>query len=210
MNHAHSSHYTDFPDPAIRHILRGWNPEGGPIDHNLKVGDVSIRNVPTDIRTWSGIREKDGNSIFIFEVAGLCIGHLGHLHHELTPEHRGWIGRLDVVMVPVDGAFTMAHSAMIGVLKDLRARIILPMHYFGAGTLANFISSLQQEFLVEFKDDATIILSEDMLPAQPKVIVLPGYLTAVVRKALGVSGATVKHTEFCSDHSGLHICARFP
>jgi hypothetical protein len=25
----------------------------------------------------------DGNSVFIFEVAGLCIGHLGHLHHEL-------------------------------------------------------------------------------------------------------------------------------
>src|SRR3954471_10749078 len=24
MNHAHSTHYTDFPDPAIKHVLRGW------------------------------------------------------------------------------------------------------------------------------------------------------------------------------------------
>jgi hypothetical protein len=24
MNHAHSSHFTDFPDPAIKHVLRGW------------------------------------------------------------------------------------------------------------------------------------------------------------------------------------------
>jgi hypothetical protein len=30
MNRAHSSHYTDFPDPAIKHVLRGWNPEGRP------------------------------------------------------------------------------------------------------------------------------------------------------------------------------------
>ena len=44
------------------------------------VDDVYIRNVPTDIRN-GGAMEADGNSIFIFEVAGLCIGHLGHLHH---------------------------------------------------------------------------------------------------------------------------------
>jgi len=24
MNHAHDTHYTDFPDPAIKHVLRGW------------------------------------------------------------------------------------------------------------------------------------------------------------------------------------------
>ena len=40
--------------------------------------------------------ERDGNSIFIFEVAGLCIGHLGHLHHELDEGHYAEIGRLDV------------------------------------------------------------------------------------------------------------------
>ena len=26
MNHAHSTHYTDNPDPAIKHVLRGWGP----------------------------------------------------------------------------------------------------------------------------------------------------------------------------------------
>ncbi|HEV3184033.1 MAG TPA: MBL fold metallo-hydrolase, partial [Xanthobacteraceae bacterium] len=24
MNHAHSTHYTDHPDPAIKYVLRGW------------------------------------------------------------------------------------------------------------------------------------------------------------------------------------------
>ena len=30
MNRAHTTHYSNFPDPAIKHVLRGWNPEGGP------------------------------------------------------------------------------------------------------------------------------------------------------------------------------------
>jgi L-ascorbate metabolism protein UlaG (beta-lactamase superfamily) len=77
MNKAHETHYTDNPDPAIEHVLRGWNPEGGAAQHNIEIGDVLIRNVTTDIRAW-GVPEKDGNSIFIFEVSGLCIGHLGN------------------------------------------------------------------------------------------------------------------------------------
>ena len=53
-----------------------------------RIGDVLIRNVTTDIRRYFGDYTgadmiKDGNSIFIFEVAGLCIGHLGHLHIKL-------------------------------------------------------------------------------------------------------------------------------
>ena len=45
MNHAHTSHYTDAPDPAIRHVLRGWNPEGGPAVHDVEIGDVRVRKV---------------------------------------------------------------------------------------------------------------------------------------------------------------------
>ena len=35
MNHAHTSHYTDAPDPAIKQVLRGWNDDGSPAQHNL-------------------------------------------------------------------------------------------------------------------------------------------------------------------------------
>lgn len=175
MNHAHGTHYTDSPDPRIGHVLRGWNPGGGPARHDLEVGDVRIRNVPTDIRLWSGGMEPDGNSIFIFEVAGLCIGHLGHLHHELRPEHIGLIGRLDIVMVPVDGSYTMAQANMIEVLKTLRARLVLPMHYFGSSTLQRFLAGMGREFEVEVKSEPTLVVSAATLPDAPKIIVLPGY-----------------------------------
>ena len=176
MNIAHSSHNTSFPDPAITHVLRGWGEDGEPARHRLKLGDVYIRNVTTDIRGSFEVGGRpDGNSIFIFEVAGLCIGHLGHLHHELTPEHRAKIGRLDVVFVPVDGGYTMAQGAMIEVLQDLRASIVIPMHAFGPTTLQRFVEGMKAGFRVEFSDTPTLTVSLASLPDTPSVIVLPGY-----------------------------------
>lgn len=175
MNRAHPSHYTTTPDPAIKNVLRGWNEDGTPARHDVTIGDVRIRNVTTDIRGGPAGRIPDGNSIFIFEVAGLCIGHLGHLHQELTPAQLGQIGRLDVVLVPVDGGYTMPVVNMIQVLKDLKARIVIPMHYFGPETLSRFIANVRGTFEVEMASSPVVIVSRETLPEEPKLIVLPGY-----------------------------------
>ena len=175
MNRAHPTHYTDTPDPAIKHVLRGWSPDGAPARHDLQVDDVRIRNVTPDIRGGYVGRVPDGNSIFIFEIAGLCIGHLGHLHHELSPEHVGWVGRLDVVLVPVDGGYTMAQVNMLEVVKELKARLVIPMHYFGPTTLARFINNARGSFEVEMASAPVVVVSAKTLPAKPKLLVLPGY-----------------------------------
>jgi L-ascorbate metabolism protein UlaG (beta-lactamase superfamily) len=175
MNRAHSTHYTDSPDPAIKHVLRGWNPEGGPAVHDVEIGDIRVRNVTTDIRGGMAGRMKDGNSIFIFEVAGLCIGHLGHLHHLLGAEHLGMIGRLDIVMVPVDGGYTMGQDEMLEVLRTIKARVVIPMHYFGPTTLARFIGTVGREYQLEASSSPERVFSAATLPDEPKLLVLQGY-----------------------------------
>lgn len=175
MNRAHSTHYTDFPDPAIAHVLRGWNPSGGAAEHEIAVGDVLIRSVPTDIRALSEGRVPDGNSIFIFETADLCIGHLGHLHQVLNYEDLGWIGQLDIVMVAVDGAYTMSHQAVAATLDVLSPRLVLPMHYFGGTTLERFLAYVRRDFEIEMRDASVLTVSRETLPRQPTVVVLPGY-----------------------------------
>ena len=181
MNHAHTTHYTDVPDPAIKHVLRGWNPEGGPAKHRLTVGEFLIRNVPTDIRTFAGGFEKDGNSIFVFEIGGLCIGHLGHLHHRLTASHFGKIGRLDIVMVVVDGGYTLALSSVLELLQKVRASIVLPMHAFGPSTLNRFLGEIGKTYQIEYVKSDRFTVSLNSLPERPVVKVLqgltyPGYL----------------------------------
>ncbi len=172
MNHAHSTHWTANPDPAIPHVLRGWSDEFGTgVEHYLDLGEMLVRNVPTDIRSFGGV-ETRGNSIFIFEVAGLCIGHLGHLHHEPDPEQYAAIGRLDVVMAPVDGGLTLDLPTMMRVVGRLRSSVVIPMHWFGESTLRRFVDGLSREFAVIEEGANSIELSLASLPRQPTIVVL--------------------------------------
>jgi L-ascorbate metabolism protein UlaG (beta-lactamase superfamily) len=176
MNHAHSTHYTDHPDPGIQHVLRGWGPSPDqPARHDLQIRDVRIRNVPTNIRSWSGGTERHGNSIFIFEIANMCIAHLGHLHHTLTQQQLNEIGRIDVVMVPVDGGATLDLEGMVEVLQALKAQLMIPMHFFSTYSLRRFLDVLGgKSYDVEFGEVPSVVVSKTTLPAKPKVMVLPG------------------------------------
>jgi L-ascorbate metabolism protein UlaG (beta-lactamase superfamily) len=175
MNHAHSSHYTDYPEAGIKYVLRGWAEDEKPARHDVHYKDVRVRNVPTNIRTLAGGTERHGNSIFIFEIANMCIAHLGHLHHTLTQAQLNEIGRIDAVMVPVDGSYTLDLDGMIDVVKSLKAQLVIPMHYFSSYTLDRFLSRVSEHFEIEKSDVPSVVISKATMPAKPTVLVLPGY-----------------------------------
>jgi L-ascorbate metabolism protein UlaG (beta-lactamase superfamily) len=174
MNHAHETHWTPNPDPAIPHVLRGWGEEFGEgVEHHLDLGEMLVRNVSTDIRRgFNGMDEPRGNSIFVFEVAGLCIGHLGHLHHVPTDEQFAALGRLDVVMAPVDGGYTMALDDMIATLKRLRSSVVLPMHWFSGHSLGRFREGMADQFDIVDAGRAYYDVSLRTLPDRPTVVFL--------------------------------------
>jgi L-ascorbate metabolism protein UlaG (beta-lactamase superfamily) len=175
MNHAHDTHYTDRPDPGIKYVLRGWGPSPDqPARHDVQFKDVRVRNVPTNIRDWRGGTERHGNSIFIFEIANLCVAHLGHLHHTLTQQQLNEIGRVDAVLVPVDGNMTLDLDGMVEVLQGLKAPLMIPMHYFSVFTLRRFLDRVRQNWEVEMSAVPSLVISKTTLPAKPKVLVLPG------------------------------------
>lgn len=173
MNIAHDTHFTDTPDPRIPLVLRGWGPLGLPAQIDEEAGDLRIRNVTSDLRGPFGEGgRKDGNSIFLFEAAGLCIGHLGHLHQILSDAQHAAIGRLDVVMVPVDGGFTMDAESMAAVVSRFRARLVLPMHWFSAEGLRAFLERMEPDFVVELAAGPEVELSLKSLPRRPTILVL--------------------------------------
>lgn len=175
MNHAHSTHYTDNPDPKIQHVLRGWAQEyGKPARHDVTVKDVRIRNVPTNIRDYGGGTERHGNSIFVFEIANMCIAHLGHLHHTLNQQQLNEMGRIDAVFVPVDGSYTLDMDGMLEVVEALKAPLVIPMHFFSSFTLERFLTKAKEKFDVEYGGTPSVVISKTTLPAKPKVLVLPG------------------------------------
>jgi L-ascorbate metabolism protein UlaG (beta-lactamase superfamily) len=175
MNHAHSTHYTDSPDPRIRHVLRGWREDRKPVQAELKLGDLHVRSLATNIREWGGGgTEYYGNSIFVFESAGLCVAHLSHLHHLLSENDLAELGPIDIVMAPVDGIWTMNHADMAAVLEQLRPRLVLPMHYFGRQVLNRFLDVVRDRYTIVNSKSASITVSRANLPPTPQIWVLPG------------------------------------
>ncbi len=173
MNHAHSTHYTDHPDPRIPHVLRGWRDDGKPAEIDLTVGDLHVSTLPTNIRDWQGGTGTYGNSIFLFESAGLCIAHLSHLHHLLTEQDLVLLGHIDVVMAPVDGVYTMSQHDMAAVLEQIHPRLVLPMHYFARDIVDRFVDLVRDRYAVRYSDSPTMRVSRLTLPERPTMIVLP-------------------------------------
>ena len=174
MNHFHDTHFTNHPDPRIKYVLRGWDTGEGPAHWDLTYKDVRVRNIPTNVRNWfGGGTEFNGNSIFIFEIADLCIAHLSHLQHTLAPEHLAALGQIDVLLPMVDGAYSLSQYDIIEVIDQIKPRLIIPIHYFGPGQLERFLERMNNRFPVRRKEDAHIVLSRDSLPKTPEIWVLP-------------------------------------
>jgi L-ascorbate metabolism protein UlaG (beta-lactamase superfamily) len=82
-----------------------------------------------------------------------------------------------VVMAPVDGGFTLPLENMISVLNRMKARIVIPMHWFADGSLGRFLAGMEGEFDIVETGGSEITVSLRDLPDRPTIMVLrPSYL----------------------------------
>ena len=97
--------------------------------------------------------------------------HLGHLHHTLAPTHLAELGTIDVVMVPVDGTFTLNQEEMIEVLQQIGPKLVIPMHIFSQASLEKFLRLAGGFYAVHWETGSTVVLSKPELPAMPAILV---------------------------------------
>ncbi len=172
MNISHRGHYTDAPDPAIKHVLHGWSTETV-ARYNILVGDLRVRNVPTNLEEWGG-KTVNGNSIFVFEAAGLCVAHISHVHHRLSADQVRDLGAIDVAMVAIDGTVTMSLEELFDALGRIQPRLVLPMHLITAGAAETFAAAAAPRYAVRRSDSDTVFVSTRTLPKRPEVLFLRG------------------------------------
>jgi L-ascorbate metabolism protein UlaG (beta-lactamase superfamily) len=172
MNIAHPTHYSLNPDPGIKHILRGWK-DDGVAEINFAYKDLRVFNVATNIRDWrTGGTRYAGNSIFVFEAAGLCIAHLSHLHHTLTEQHLKQLGPIDIALVPIDGLYTMPQSRSVEVVDQIKPKVVIPQHVFTPVAVEQFIAIIGDRYKVRRNDTATAVFARETLPER-ELLVLP-------------------------------------
>jgi L-ascorbate metabolism protein UlaG (beta-lactamase superfamily) len=94
----------------------------------VKDKTIKIKAVPT-AHDDAGGSQRGQNLIFCFEVDGVNICHCGDLGHLLTDAQLKAIGKVDVLMIPVGGFFTVEPPVATKICEMLKPKIILPMHY---------------------------------------------------------------------------------
>jgi L-ascorbate metabolism protein UlaG (beta-lactamase superfamily) len=144
------------------------------IDETIK--DFRFRTVPTYHDDREGlIRGK--NSIFLLEVDGWKICHLGDLGHELTPAQLRKIGPVDVLMVPSGGIYTLNGSEAKKAVEQIQPKeYIFPMHY---GTkvfddllpIDEFLED-QEKKRIAISDDNKVTLNKDKDRPRPLIVQL--------------------------------------
>lgn len=76
-----------------------------------------------------GGAKRGRNTVFVIDVGGVRLCHLGDLGHVLTEEQVREIGPVDVLFLPVGGVYTIDAEKAKKVATQLKPRIIIPMHY---------------------------------------------------------------------------------
>lgn len=134
---------------------------------------------PAVITGWESFHdEKEGrlrgkNTVYVIELEGLKIGHLGDLGHRLDPEFVDRMGSLDVLFVPVGGVYTVDAKAAYQIVEDIWPRVVVPMHFktpnctVGIGPVDPFLSYFSE---VERKE--ALEVEKGSLPGSRTVVVL--------------------------------------
>ncbi|OCT16372.1 MBL fold metallo-hydrolase [Paenibacillus pectinilyticus] len=111
-------------------------------------GDVNISGFKTFHDKVNG-KKRGPNIVFRFEIDGLTICHCGDLGHLLTEEQVKAIGKVDILIVPVGGRMTLDGAEAAQVMRQLQAKVAIPMHYStkALGLLGKIMFAKADKFL---------------------------------------------------------------
>jgi L-ascorbate metabolism protein UlaG (beta-lactamase superfamily) len=118
-------------------------------------------------------RGKD--RIYVIEADGLRVCHVGDLGHVLTDEQVAAVGRVDVLMLPVGGFYTIDAAQAWQVVGELAPMLVIPMHYkvresgLPIATVDDFIRDRRN---VERPASSELEVSVESLPKERTVVVL--------------------------------------
>ena len=138
------------------------------------VKGVTFKAVPT-AHDEKGGGERGKNTVMCMVVSGVRIVHLGDLGHFLTDNQVTEIHKVHVLLVPVGGFFTIDAAAAAEVAEQVRARVIIPMHYKtdkAALPIAPVDDFLKAKDNVTRVDGSEVEFTVPPLPTGPQIMVL--------------------------------------
>ena len=125
-------------------------------------GSGTIKNIEIKgIETWhdeSGGSERGENVVFIISIDGIRICFCGDLGHQFSDEQIAAASNIDILLIPVGGVFNLDAESAAKLIKTLKPRIAIPMHY--KTSKCGFPISKAEPFLALMKDVKKLEKSE--------------------------------------------------
>ena len=120
-------------------------------------------------------RERGKNTMFVFDVDGIRVCHVGDLGHQPSKTQLAALGPVDVLVLPVGGRFTIGAAEASKLAETISPRVIIPMHYRTDKCtlpISGVDEFLQGKQKVKRPGSPEIDLTRDSLPAETEIIVL--------------------------------------
>ena len=120
VSHDHPDHNQDGLIENVTKVIKGPG--------EYEIAGISVIGLTSYHDDKKGeLRGK--NTIYIFEVDGIRIAHLGDLGHAIPEETLDKIGAVSILMIPVGGFYTIGPVQAMEVVHAIEPSLILPMHY---------------------------------------------------------------------------------
>ena len=164
VSHEHTDHNNVASVRGNPEIVRG----------TAKVKGIEFKGIPCYHDDSKG-QQKGSNTILCFKVDGIRVCHLGDLGHQLNDKQVADIAKVDVLLIPVGGFFTIDAKVATEVCDKLKPRVIIPMHF--KNDKCTFPIAGVDEFLkgkknVSRLDASEVEFKQGGLPATTKTVVL--------------------------------------
>jgi L-ascorbate metabolism protein UlaG (beta-lactamase superfamily) len=120
VSHQHEDHNQADLVKGVKRLV------SGPGEYEIM--GVSIIGIPTFHDEKKGAK-RGKNTVYVYEMDGLRLVHLGDLGHKLHEKILEKIGDIDILMVPVGGEYTIGTTEAVEVARAIEPKIVIPMHY---------------------------------------------------------------------------------
>jgi L-ascorbate metabolism protein UlaG (beta-lactamase superfamily) len=102
----------------------------GPGEYEIK--EISILGFPSYHDSKKG-EERGKNTIYVFEIDGIRVCHLGDLGEKLSETLIEALGEIDVLLIPVGGTYTIGSKEAAELVREIEPSYVIPMHYLTDG-----------------------------------------------------------------------------
>ncbi len=150
----------------------GGNPEV--VRETAKVKGIEFKGIPTYHDDTEG-QQRGKNTIFCFEVDGIRLCHLGDLGHQLSDKQVAELGKVDMLLIPVGGFYTIDAKDATELYGKLAPKVVIPMHFRNDRCelpISGVDEFLQGKAGVSRLDASEVEFKQGILPATTQIIVL--------------------------------------